>query len=71
MCNCRQCEGEPELVACPVCAGAGCLPGDPEGAPIESCDECGGSGDVHPAHADRLARERASNVSISSYLDDR
>lgn len=40
--------GEP----CPHCKGEGCQPGDPEGAPLEACDYCNGSGkkrDTHPA----------------------
>lgn len=72
MCNCRQCAGEPEPETCPICAGAGCVDDDPEvrGA-LVTCWECDGSGEINPSHADRLARERAYNVSISSYLDDR
>jgi DnaJ-class molecular chaperone len=64
-------DGSWEPVRCPVCAGAGYVSGDPEGAPIEHCDECGGSGEIDPGRSDKLARERASCVSISSYLDDR
>lgn len=29
---------------CPHCKGKGCQPGDPEGAPLEACLYCGGSG---------------------------
>ncbi|MBD9519330.1 hypothetical protein IB262_05405 [Ensifer sp. ENS02] len=32
--------GEP----CPHCKGEGCQTGDPEGAPLEACDYCNGSG---------------------------
>jgi DnaJ-class molecular chaperone len=61
-----------EPVPCPVCGGAGCRDDDPEvSGAVVPCDECGGSGEVPPEYADKLARERASCVSISSYLDDR
>ena len=60
-----------EPVTCPVCAGCG-YEVEHEGYQIlEACSECGGCGEVDPARADQLARERASCVSISSYLDDR
>jgi RecJ-like exonuclease len=55
-----------EDVPCPVCAGTGYIV-EPCNA-LDWCDECGASGEVSPAHADKLARRRASNVSISSYL---
>jgi RecJ-like exonuclease len=58
-----------EDVPCPVCAGTGYVV-EHDGA-LEWCDECGASGEIHPQHADKLAREIASNVSISSYLDER
>lgn len=60
-----------EPVHCPICAGSG-YEVEHEGYQIfEWCHECWGSGEVDPARADKLARERASCVSISSYLDDR
>jgi DnaJ-class molecular chaperone len=58
-----------EPVTCPACAGTGYVV-ENDGA-RDWCDECGASGEVDPQHADKLARERASCVSISSYLDDR
>lgn len=58
----------PEDVPCPVCAGTGYV-AEYDGA-LDWCDECGASGEINPAHADRLAREVASCASISSYLDD-
>jgi hypothetical protein len=62
---------DPDPVPCPVCAGTGYAIED-EGYPIyEWCSECWGCGEIEKPHADRLARERASCVSISSYLDDR
>lgn len=54
---------------CPICAGTGYVV-EHDNA-LDWCDECGASGEIDPAHAERLARERASCVSISSYLDDR
>lgn len=58
---------EPEI--CPVCAGAGFVV-DWDDCP-SWCDECGASGEIDPKRAEQLAREVASCVSISSYLDDR
>jgi hypothetical protein len=49
-----------------VCAGTGYVV-EYDGA-RDWCDECGASGEVDPKHADKLAREVASCVSISSYL---
>lgn len=69
MCNCRQCEGEPEPEVCPVCAGTGYVV--EECGARDWCDECGASGEIYPGRADQLAREVASRVSISSYLDER
>lgn len=65
-------DGSSEPVHCPTCAGFGCVDDDPEvrGALVD-CHVCGGSGEVDPAQADKMARDRASCVSISSYLDDR
>lgn len=60
-------DGAWEPVPCPVCAGTGYAVED-DGA-RDWCDECGASGEIDPAYADKLAREIASNVSISSYLD--
>ena len=62
-------DGAWEPVRCTVCAGTGYV-AEHDGA-LDWCDECGASGEIDPAHAERLAREIASNVSISSYLDDR
>ena len=57
-----------EDVPCPVCAGTGYIVED-DGA-RDWCGECGASGEIDPKERDRLAREIASCVSISSYLDD-
>ena len=62
-------DGAWEPVVCPVCAGTGYLI-EHDGA-RDWCDECGASGEVDPKRAEQLAREVASCVSISSYLDER
>ncbi|MCK9361762.1 hypothetical protein M0Q28_06100 [Patescibacteria group bacterium] len=40
---------------CPRCHGRGYVSGDPEGAPIEGCDGCGGTGLTSPASGERDA----------------
>jgi len=60
--------GEWEPVPCPVCAGTGYVYDFDDC--LDWCDECGASGEVDPSYAEKLARERASCVSISSYLDE-
>jgi RecJ-like exonuclease len=60
-------DGAWEDVPCPVCAGTGYIIDFADC--LDWCDECGASGEVSPGHADKLAREVASCVSISSYLD--
>lgn len=62
-------DGASEPVPCTVCAGTGYVVED-DGA-RDWCDECGASGEIDPKRADQLAREVASCISISSYLDDR
>ena len=46
-----------EDVPCPKCGGSGYALDD-EGRPADGCDACGASGEVKPAHADQLARQR-------------
>ncbi len=62
-------DGASEPVPCPVCAGTGYVV--EECGARDWCDECGASGEIDPTYAAKLAREIASCVSISSYLDER
>lgn len=65
-------DGASEPVRCPVCAGFGWMDWDDDVcAGLIDCTECGGIGEITPEQARRLGHERASCVSISSYLDDR
>ena len=59
-------DGPEDDVPCPVCAGTGYIV-EHDNA-LDWCDECGMSGEVSREYADKLARDRASCVSISSYL---
>lgn len=47
---CKACGGtgdeNVDVTPCPGCRGKGYQPGDPEGATIEGCDDCGGAGVV-------------------------
>lgn len=58
-----------EDVPCPACAGTGHVV-ERDGA-RDWCDECGASGEINRAHADKLAREvEASRTSISQKAND-
>jgi hypothetical protein len=60
--------GDWEPVPCPVCAGTGYMYDFADC--LVWCDECGASGEIDPKELDKRAREIASCVSISSYLDE-
>lgn len=60
--------GEP----CPHCKGEGCQTGDPEGAPLEACDNCNGSGkkiSTQPASTALVEALKHAETVLAIYAD--